>query len=68
MPDENVSKESKTGKALRDRAGNRALLMVNLSDPEARIARVILEHIADALDGREMPEMKTSLVVKRPHV
>lgn len=53
---------------MRARAANRDLLMVNLSDPEARIARIVLEHVADVLDGQPEPKIERPTVMKRPGV
>jgi hypothetical protein len=51
--------------ALRERAGNRALLMQRLNDPERRIAEVILNHIADVVDGIAEPRIDVPVIVKR---
>lgn len=59
-------KPSKEGDALRARANNRAFMMKTLSDPEARLARIIMEHIADVLDGDAEPKHDLANVVKRP--
>lgn len=58
-------KKLTVGDRLRARAGNRALLMQRLNDPERRVAEVILNAVADCIDEMEEPEVKVPKVVKR---
>lgn len=51
-------------KAIRARAENRALLLVNLSDADARLARILFNHLADVIEGKDEPKIPVKVVKK----